>query len=260
LKTAKDYENQNSAKTTKDILWKMSYRASYNKEMTKRLPAAVALITIAFSCHQTIQDKTTPDAKIDESNKVKYSGLHGTWVRRIKGALTLIEIKDTSDVHYYEFADMSAGKGRTNANPWYYISKGRIGYWDSKTIWIGTDKFRFDYKLKGDSLIEFDKMGDQGIFIKLHTDQEKAFIKFNQTRLQGKITYLNKVDSSELFGLDNIYKEFSFTSIAGSASGNKSFSELAAIGDSIIKPAGADSLTLYKKDSGLYFRLSFVHQ
>lgn len=229
--------------------------------MTKRLPIAIGLIMMAFSCRQTTQDKTAPAAKIEQRDKVKHSGLHGTWVRRNKGALTLIVINDTSDVHYYEFADMTAGTGRTNADPnRYYISKARMDYWDSRAIMIGTDKFRFDYKLKGDSLIEFDKMGDQGIFVKLHTDQEKAFIEFNQTRLQGKITYLTKVDSTELFGLDNIYKEFSFTSIAGMASGNKTFSELAAIGDSIIKPAFAETLTLYKKDSGSYFRLSFVHQ
>ena len=34
-------------------------------------------------------------------------------------------------------------------------------YWYSSAIWISTDKFRFDYKLKSDTLIEFDKLGDQ---------------------------------------------------------------------------------------------------
>ncbi len=50
-----------------------------------------------------------------------------------------------------------------------------MGYWNNagnsykanSDIWIATDKFRFDYKLKGDTLIEFDKMGDQGALIKI---------------------------------------------------------------------------------------------
>jgi hypothetical protein len=52
-----------------------------------------------------------------------------------------------------------------------------MGYWNrpdnpvkaDADIWISTDKFHFDYKLKGDTLIEYDKMGEQEKFIRLLT-------------------------------------------------------------------------------------------
>ena len=135
-----------------------------------------------------------------------------------------------------------------------------MGYWDSSAIWISTDKFRFDYKLKGDTLIEFDKMGDQGTFIKVKTDEEKAFKDFNAANLKGKITNVTKVDPSEFFVLDNVDWEYSFTSIASGVSKGKTFSEIAAVDDSIIKPSYADTLTLYKRDSKQYFKFAFVRR
>lgn len=46
-----------------------------------------------------------------------------------------------------------------------------MGYWNSSTIWIATGKFRFDYKLKEHTMVEFDKMGDQGTFFEVRTDE-----------------------------------------------------------------------------------------
>jgi hypothetical protein len=198
------------------------------------------------------------DQKIDTA---KYEGLHGTWVRQNKAGFTLIEIKDTSNVLYYDFLDRQMDLGKpTSDRFWYYKSKATMGYWDSSAIWISTDKFRFDYKLKGDTLIEFDKMGDQGTFIKVQTDEEKAFKDFNAANLKGKIKYVTKVDPSEFFVLDNVDWEYSFTSVASSSSNNKTFSDVAAIGDSIYKPSFADTLSLYKKDGKQIFKFAFVRR
>jgi len=58
-----------------------------------------------------------------------------------------------------------------------------MGYWNNPKdsfkadvdIWIHTDKFRVDYKLKGDTLIEIDKMGEQGKLIKVNNDNNDSY-------------------------------------------------------------------------------------
>ena len=229
--------------------------------MTKLLTALC--LTIFFcSCNNQKPKNNNVVSNVPTGDTTKkYNGLQGTWVRQNKAGFTLIEIKDTSDVLYYGFLDRKAHIDTiTQDRYFYYKSKATMGYWGSSEIWISTDKFRFDYKLKGDSLIEFDKMGDQGTFIKVYTDEQKAFKDFNAANFRGKITYLTKVEPSEFFVLDNINCGYSFTSIATKFSNNKIFTDIAAIDDSIIKPAYADTLTLYKKDTKEYFKFPFVRR
>ncbi|MBC7747886.1 MAG: hypothetical protein H7Z76_04780 [Methylotenera sp.] len=230
--------------------------------MTKLLFILFIWTTVLCSCNnQATTDKDKVTVPIQKDATTKYKGLRSSWVRQNKAGFTLIEIYDTSNVFYYQFLDREIDLGKpTSDRYWYYKSKATMGYWDSSAIWIATDKFRFDYKLKGDTLIEFDKMGNQGTFIKVQTDEEKAFKEFNASNLKGKITYVTKVDPSEFFVLDSVDWQYSFSSIASNNSGNKTFSEIAAIGDSIIKPAYADTLELYKKDTKQYFKFSFVQR
>ena len=229
--------------------------------MTKLLPAICILTSIFFGCNQTTNDRDETSKKVQQIDTTKYTRLQGTWIRHNKEGFTFIEIKDTSNILYYQFADRKADIDTiTTDRYWYYKSKATMSYWDSSAIWISTDKFRFDYRLKGDTLIEFDKMGDQGKFIKVYTDEEKAFKKFNASNLKGKITYMTKVESSEFFILDNLDWEYSFTSIATKFSNNKTFSDIAVIGDSVIKAAYADTLTCYKKDTKQYLRFTFVRR
>jgi hypothetical protein len=75
-------------------------------------------------------------------------------------------------------------------------------------------------------------MSDQAALSNCTLIRKNRLSNLSRPVLQGKITQLKKADSSELFSLNNINKELSFTSVAGKASGNKTFSELAAIGDS----------------------------
>ncbi|MBS1755630.1 MAG: hypothetical protein JST34_16445 [Bacteroidetes bacterium] len=229
--------------------------------MTKLLLTICILTSISFSCNQATNEKDETSKKVQQIDTTKFTGLHGTWVRHNKEGFTLIEIKDTSNIFYYQFADRKAYIDTiTTDRYWYYKSKATLGYWDSSAIWISTDKFRFDYRLKDDTLIEFDKMGNQGKFIKVYTDEEKAFKEFNAADLKGRITSLTKVEPLEFFVLDNIEWQYSFTSIATKLSNSKTFSDIAAIGDSVIKPAYADTLTCYKKDTKQYFKFTFVRR
>lgn len=139
-----------------------------------RLSLFVSLIACVFcTCsNQTPKDNynigfTTQEHKVNE-----HFELIGTWVRYNRSGFTLIEIKDTSNVLYYQFIDRQIETDKpSNDRFWYYKSKATMGYWNNSAIWIATDKFRFDYKLKGRILVEFDKMGDQGTFVEVRTDE-----------------------------------------------------------------------------------------
>jgi hypothetical protein len=58
---------------------------------------------------------------------------------------------------------------------WYYKSTAKMGFWNHPgnryqadvDIWVETKKIRFDFRVNGDTLIERDKMGDQGKYIKI---------------------------------------------------------------------------------------------
>lgn len=230
--------------------------------MTKLAIAYFCLTILACSCNnQPTENKTISKNKSIEQDTTIFKGLHGTWVRQNKYGFTLIEIKDTSNVLYYQVSDRQADADTIKSDRfWYYKSKATMGYWDKNAIWIQTQKFRFDYRLQGDTLIEFDKMGDQGKFIRVFTDEQKAYQTFNTTTLKGKITFVNKVYESEYFVLNNIDNEFSFTSIPNSNSDNKQFTDLAAIDDSVIKSQFTDTLTLIKKQAKKSYKFGFVRR
>jgi|SRR5450631_2875363 len=225
--------------------------------MTKLLHPAYIVTLLLLSCGQSAKNKVAAPKKILAPTN-EFSGMHGTWLRENKGSFTLIEIKDTANVLYYEVSGKRAYSDSIYDSPyWYYKSKAKIGYWDRGAIWIGTDKYRFDYKVKGDTLIEFDKMGDQGIFLKIYTEDEADFKIFNTANLRGKITHVVNVSPFDRFVLDNMNREYSFSSITDGSLNKKSFGEIAEVGDSVIKPSYGDSLTLFNKKTGQYFRFGF---
>ncbi|MBX7154299.1 MAG: hypothetical protein K1X91_05015 [Bacteriodetes bacterium] len=230
--------------------------------MTKHFIAFFCLTILACSCNnQPTKNKVISKNKPIGQDTTIFKGLHGTWFRQNKYGFTLIEIKDTSNVLYYQVSDRQADFDNIKSDRfWYYKSKAIMGYSDKNAIWISTDKFRFDYKLKGDTLIEFDKMGDQGIFIKVYTDEQKAYKIFNDATFKGEITHVVKVDSSEYFVLNNIDNEFSFTSIPNKNSDSKQFTDVAAIGDMVIKSQFGDTLTLIKKQTNKSYKFGFVQQ
>ena len=230
--------------------------------MIKLAVAFFCLTILACSCNnQPTENIVISKNKSIEQDTTIFKGLHGTWSRQNKYGFTLIEIKDTSNVLYYQVSDRQADVDTIKPDRfWYYKSKATMGYWDKNAIWIQTQKFRFDYKLQGDTLIEFDKMGDQGMFIKVFTDEQKAYQTFNSTAVKGKITFVNKVYESEYFVLNNIDNEFSFTSIPNAITDNKQFTDFAALDDSIIKPKHNDTLTLIKNQTKKIYKFNFMRR
>lgn len=126
---------------------------------TKLIFILSVLIFVFCSCSQV--------SKAENDKTAEYKPLRGSWQRENSEGSTLIEIIDTSMVFIHQFLKREPGSnGPVSDSIWYYKYEGTMGYRDSSTIWISTDNFRFYYKLKGDTLIELDNKGDQGVFIK----------------------------------------------------------------------------------------------
>lgn len=140
-----------------------------------KAPTLTQIITVLLfgltACNSEESNKVTITENRNALNpKIIYPGLHGTWVRHGKYGFTLIEIIDTATVTYYQFGDRKEHIDTITHNRYfYYKSKARMGFWhhDSTSIWVRTDHFRFDYRVEGKDLVEHDKMGNQGRFIKV---------------------------------------------------------------------------------------------
>ena len=103
-------------------------RIYIEKDMTKLL-SIISLFSIFFyACdNQPTSNKTDSFKKAQPVDTPRYQGLQGTWVRHNKEGFTLIEIKDTSHVLYYQFMDRKAEVGDRY---WYYRSEASMGYWN----------------------------------------------------------------------------------------------------------------------------------
>ncbi|HYH15751.1 MAG TPA: hypothetical protein VD794_11050 [Flavisolibacter sp.] len=100
----------------------------------------------------------------------------GTWVNHDSVGFSLIEINDTADITYYSFLDRAKElKAPVKDRYYHYRSKGKMGIWANwkpdTAIWIKTDRYRLDFIVKKDTLIEFDKTGQQGVYIKVKNDE-----------------------------------------------------------------------------------------
>ena len=104
--------------------------------MTKPALALLCLTIIIYSCNnQTTENKTTVEKTSIAQDTTIFKGLHGTWIRQNKQDFTLIEIKDMTNVLYYQFIDRKAGNDTTTTDRyWYYKSNAKMGYWSSDAI------------------------------------------------------------------------------------------------------------------------------
>lgn len=155
-------------------VWDLRKHSGIIRNMS-RLLTALCLTIFCCSCNYHAVNSSNKSTNPQTIDTTGYKGLNGTWIKHEKLGFTLIEIKDTANVLFYEFMDRETNTDSVGIKRYfYYKSKAKMGYWngDTSLIWIATDNFRFDYKRKGDTLIEFDKMGDQGVFIKVYNDNE----------------------------------------------------------------------------------------
>ncbi|GGG47594.1 hypothetical protein [Hymenobacter glacieicola] len=104
--------------------------------------------------------------------------LEGTWIGHDKGGFTLVKIKADSTGTYTTFTDREKEIGASFPADRYffYESAIKVTYEPTKyhqpKVSVHTNKFRFDYYLSGDTLIEYDKMGLQGTLVRMKLKQQ----------------------------------------------------------------------------------------
>ena len=106
------------------------------------------------------QGKTSAATPADTSHQ---KILTGKWIHHFPKKDVIIEIKDTSHVFVYGLFDKNKSTDTLFST---------MGSFSDTTIWIKIPTARFDYKVRGDSLIEFDKMGEQAVYIKVKPPEE----------------------------------------------------------------------------------------
>jgi hypothetical protein len=110
------------------------------------------------------------EKNICETLKQDSFSLKGAWIYQDSACFEIIEISDTNDVMFTSYVNNKKSIGELDKDffHYYYKSKGELGFFNSNTIWISTDKYRFDYFIRGDTLEEFDKMGLQKKLVRIH--------------------------------------------------------------------------------------------
>lgn len=135
----------------------------------------LALAAISCNNHESPVKPSKQDTAAMTSNSLYKEPLAGTWIHHDSAGFRIIEIIDSSHAFFSGFTDRQKDIGKDVEDKyWYYKSNATMGHWNEHSIWIETDRFRFDYSIFADTLIEFDKMGEQGKFIRVYSDDEKA--------------------------------------------------------------------------------------
>ena len=132
----------------------------------------IFIFLIPVSCNNISSNKKQISPSIQTSIDKKYA-LSGTWIHHNEAGFTLIDIKDSLNVKYYSFLNLEIETKRHVTDKYgYYFSESKVDYNKPPYFSILTSHFRFDYRLIGDTLIEFDKTGDQKRFLRLHNSYE----------------------------------------------------------------------------------------
>jgi len=145
----------------------------------------LAILLTLFACKSSPKEIKTNE--LLEDSKKKFF-LNGNWIYHDSARFVLLEIKDTNDVLFFGYTNRKKATGIEDKD-WFYKSKARISVFKAKDSWLEksslftfepddriislqTEKYRIDYAVKKDTLIEFDKMGIQKRLIRLKPDQD----------------------------------------------------------------------------------------
>ena len=131
----------------------------------------ILVLILVSSCN--FKRSESENSISETANKSKEFLLKGNWIYHDSSQFELINIVDTDQVYFHCYIDIEKETGETGLKPWYYQSKAHLGFWDTNNIWIKTNKFRFDYIINKDTLIEYDKMGIQKKLVKIVTDNHE---------------------------------------------------------------------------------------
>jgi hypothetical protein len=152
--------------------------------MTLKNVLKLIILISLFACNSKPRENKT--SELHENSKNEFF-LSGSWIYHDSARFELIEIKDTNEVLYFGYTNRKKATGIDDED-WFYKSKAKISVFKAKDSWLEkcgllvfepddriislqTDKYRFDYAVRKDTLIEFDKMGIQKKLVRLKEDK-----------------------------------------------------------------------------------------
>ena len=95
----------------------------------------------------------------------------GTWVCHDQQGFKVIEITDSSDLKYTMMLDRKIYIDTITVDRYYfYKSAGNMSVDANEIITLNTDRFVFNFKMSGDTLVEFDKTGPQSYYFKVKVE------------------------------------------------------------------------------------------
>jgi hypothetical protein len=104
----------------------------------------------------------------DTASLKKYCG---NWLNFSKSGFILIDLNDIHNIMIYEYHknEIKSGETNTSINNLFYKSKGFINSYHDNGISIQTDKYRYDYILRNDTLFLWTELGLEEGLIKINS-------------------------------------------------------------------------------------------
>ena len=205
------------------------------------------------------------------SNKDNEFSLRGIWIYQDSTTFELFEIIDSSSVKYYGYANHEPRtKKYGNNSYWFDTSKCQISFLQYGYVSIKTSSFRYYFRKTGDTLILQAECGDWNRFIRVHTEDEKAFMYFYSNDIKGIVQrgqsdsflfvtkrLLTNPRKNPKEDFKNYLFEYDFSDLEKTFKNYNTLNKLASDGDSIIKPAFSDTLVLLKSKTKEYIKIAF---
>ena len=96
----------------------------------------------------------------------------GNWLYFSDSGFLLIEIEEINKINLFEYIDreVDVGENDPNMKHYYYKSQGWIKDHNEYGLSIQTDRYRYDFLFRNDTLILFDELGEGWKLIKLNSE------------------------------------------------------------------------------------------
>ena len=131
---------------------------------------SILILTILSSCFQNKNQKNETNSEIISELKINNDTLimfEGIWVRHDKSSFTILDLRNFRNIQYYVYLnrEIEINEKDPKFKHGFYTSKGSIKYCGPNSFFnciqlsVQTNRYRFDYILKNDSLYLWTESG-----------------------------------------------------------------------------------------------------
>jgi hypothetical protein len=140
----------------------------------------IFLLTISTGCFQNRNQKNETNNELTSESTIQNDTLimfQGIWIHHDKAGFTLLDLRNIRNIQFYYYSDNEIELNETDPKykDFFYTSNGVIKYCGSNKLFqsiqlsIQTDKYRFDYILRNDSLYLWEETGLEEPLIRMES-------------------------------------------------------------------------------------------